>query len=152
MRALAGLAGLERGSIHFGGTDVTAHALAQRRAAGLRIIPFDRNSEGLSLTSALWENWSARRLLLAAPSPIAPSRFQKACGASLKEWDVRFADTASPPGRCRRQRPESDLAREIDADASLVIAAQPTRGLDIGATAFVWRGLRASRDRAAACS
>ena len=39
------------------------------------------------------------------------------------------------------------LAREIDDDARLIIAAQPTRGLDIGATAFVWKSLRAARDR-----
>ena len=149
LRALAGLAALDRGGIRLGGVDVTAHPLAQRRAAGLRIIPFDRNSEGLSLTSALWENWSARRLLLGRLlSPIAPSRLQKACRASLKEWDVRFADTGQPAGSLSGGNAQKViLAREIDADASLVIAAQPTRGLDIGATAFVWRALRASRDR-----
>jgi ABC-type uncharacterized transport system ATPase subunit len=149
VRALAGLAGLDRGSIRLGGTDVTAHALAQRRAAGLRIIPFDRNSEGLSLTSALWENWSVRRLLLGQLlSPITPSRLQRACRASLKEWDVRFADTSQAAGSLSGGNAQKViLAREIDADASLVIAAQPTRGLDIGATAFVWRALRASRDR-----
>ena len=39
------------------------------------------------------------------------------------------------------------LAREVDADASLIIAAQPTRGLDVGATAFVWKSLREARAR-----
>ena len=38
----------------------TARRSAERRAAGLRVIPFERNSEGLSLSSALWENWSVR--------------------------------------------------------------------------------------------
>ena len=149
VRALAGLAGLEAGSIRLGGSDVTAHTLAQRRAAGLRIIPFDRNSEGLSLTSTLWENWSARRLLLGrALSPIVPSSLQKACRASLNEWDVRFVDTRQSAGSLSGGNAQKViLAREIDADASLVIAAQPTRGLDIGATAFVWQALRASRDR-----
>jgi simple sugar transport system ATP-binding protein len=42
------------------------------------------------------------------------------------------------------------LAREIDQDASLIIAAQPTRGLDVGATAFVWRSLREARARGSA--
>jgi simple sugar transport system ATP-binding protein len=42
------------------------------------------------------------------------------------------------------------LAREVDREARLIIAAQPTRGLDIGATAFVWQSLRAARDRGSA--
>jgi ABC-type uncharacterized transport system ATPase subunit len=42
------------------------------------------------------------------------------------------------------------LAREVDQGAKVIIAAQPTRGLDIGATAFVWHSLRAARDRGAA--
>jgi len=37
------------------------------------------------------------------------------------------------------------VAHEVDANASLIIAAQPTRGLDVGATAFVWRSLREAR-------
>ena len=42
------------------------------------------------------------------------------------------------------------FAREVDQSARLVIAAQPTRGLDIGATAYVWKALRQARDRGAA--
>jgi ABC-type uncharacterized transport system ATPase subunit len=149
VRALAGLVGIEQGSIALGGQDITRRALLERRAAGLRIIPFDRNSEGLSLSSSLWENWSARDLLLGRIlSFIAPSRLKKACHASLKDWDVRFATTGQPAGSLSGGNAQKViLAREIDDTARLVIAAQPTRGLDIGATAFVWRALRDSRDK-----
>ncbi len=37
------------------------------------------------------------------------------------------------------------MSREVDDDASLIVAAQPTRGLDVGATAFVWKSLREAR-------
>lgn len=149
VRALAGLAGLERGTIALDGMDVTRRPVLERRAAGLRIIPFDRNSEGLSLTSSLWENWAARNLLLGRVlSFVAPSRLRKACQASLHGWDVRFATTTQPAGSLSGGNAQKViLAREIDETARLVIAAQPTRGLDIGATAFVWRALRACRDQ-----
>ncbi|WP_448954484.1 ABC transporter ATP-binding protein [Labrys neptuniae] len=149
VRALAGLVGLERGSIALDGRDVTRRPLLERRAAGLRIIPFDRNAEGLSLTSSLWENWAARSLLLGRIlSFVAPTRLRKACHSSLQGWDVRFATTAQPAGSLSGGNAQKViLAREIDETARLVIAAQPTRGLDIGATAFVWRALRASRDK-----
>jgi ABC-type uncharacterized transport system ATPase subunit len=39
------------------------------------------------------------------------------------------------------------LAREVDAEARLIVLAQPTRGLDLGATAFVWQAMREARER-----
>jgi len=149
VRALCGLADLTSGSINLAGNDVTKAPLSARRASGLRVIPFERNSEGLSLSSALWENWSARVLLFANTlSLISPSRLRKECDASLKAWDVRYATTSQPAGSLSGGNAQKlILSREIDPDALLIIAAQPTRGLDVGATAFVWRSLREARAR-----
>jgi ABC-type uncharacterized transport system ATPase subunit len=149
VRAISELADLQSGRILLGGQDVTDMPLSQRRAHGLRVIPFERNSEGLSLSSALWENWSARQLLLgSALKLINPARYRNACDASLKSWDVRYATTTQTAGSLSGGNAQKlILAREIDADAKLIIAAQPTRGLDVGATAFVWRSLREARAR-----
>ena len=149
VRAAAGLAGLAAGTVRLGDADVTARSLIERRAAGLRIIPFERNSEGLSLTSALWENWAARPLLAGgALRLIDPARLRRRCEASLRQWDVRFATTTQPAGSLSGGNAQKViLAREVDDAARLLIAAQPTRGLDIGATAFVWQSLRAIRAR-----
>ncbi|HTW26694.1 MAG TPA: ATP-binding cassette domain-containing protein [Acetobacteraceae bacterium] len=149
MRAIAGLAGLAGGTIRLGDADVTARSLVERRAAGLRMIPFERNTEGLSLSSALWENWAARPLLGGATLRlIDPARLRRLCEASLKQWNVRFAATTQPAGSLSGGNAQKViLAREVDEDAALLIAAQPTRGLDIGATEFVWQSLRASRAR-----
>jgi general nucleoside transport system ATP-binding protein len=149
VRAISELADLQSGRILLGGRDVTDMPLSGRRAHGLRVIPFERNSEGLSLSSALWENWSARQLLLgSALKLINPARYRNACDASLKKWDVRYATTAQTAGSLSGGNAQKlILAREIDADAKLIIAAQPTRGLDVGATAFVWRSLREARAR-----
>jgi ABC-type uncharacterized transport system ATPase subunit len=149
VRALSELADVRSGRILLSGRDVTRTPLSERRARGLRVIPFERNSEGLSLSSALWENWSARELLLGPTLKlINPGRYRKACAESLKQWDVRYHTTLQPAGSLSGGNAQKlILAREIDADALLIIAAQPTRGLDVGATAFVWRSLREARAR-----
>jgi ABC-type uncharacterized transport system ATPase subunit len=152
VRAISDLAQIADGRIELDGSDLTAAPLSARRAAGLRVIPFERNVEGLSLTSSLWENWAAgvllRRPLLATIRPIA---LRAACTAALDSWDVRYADVGQRAGALSGGNAQKViLAREIDAGARLIIAAQPTRGLDIGATAFVWEALRKARERGCA--
>jgi len=149
VRALSHLADLTAGDIALDGAEVTRRPLAERRAAGLRIIPFERNTEGLSLSSPLWENWSARQLLLGGVLRlINPARIRKACEAALKSWDVRFSTPNQPAGSLSGGNAQKViLAREIDDSATLIIAAQPTRGLDVGATAFVWKALREAKAR-----
>lgn len=149
VRAIANLVDMTDGSLALGGVDVTSAPLAQRRSVGLRIIPFERNTEGLSLSSSLWENWSARELLQSKLlRAINPSSLRKRCDEALKAWGVHYATTGQKAGSLSGGNAQKViLAREVDADAKLIIAAQPTRGLDIGATAFVWRSLREARDR-----
>ena len=147
VRAIAGLADLDAGAITLGDSDVTRSPLAERRAQGLRIIPFERNVEGLSLTTSLWENWAARGLVLTpALRFIDPSGLRRACRAALDRWSVKFSTVDQVAGSLSGGNAQKViLAREVDDAAKLIIAAQPTRGLDIGATAFVWQSLRAAR-------
>ena len=147
VQAFAGLATVQSGTITLGGTDITYAPPLARRAQGLRIIPFERNAEGLSLSSSLWANWAVRPLLAgAALKLINPGRLRALCEASLRRWDVRFATAGQNAGSLSGGNAQKViLAREMDATATVVIAAQPTRGLDVGATAFVWRSLREIR-------
>jgi ABC-type uncharacterized transport system ATPase subunit len=149
VRAIADLAEIRSGTIEIDGHAVTQVSLAERRGRGLRIIPFERNVEGLSLSSSLWENWSARGLLQAGLlKPISPARWRRASDAALKAWDVRYATTTQRAGSLSGGNAQKViLAREMDPDARIIVAAQPTRGLDIGATAFVWASLRDARAR-----
>jgi ABC-type uncharacterized transport system ATPase subunit len=149
VRAISALADVTAGRLDLDGRDVTSAPLSTRRAVGLRVIPFERNVEGLSLTSSLWENWSAggllRKPLLSA---ISPGRLRKECKTALDAWDVRYADVAQRAGSLSGGNAQKViLSREMDDGARLIIAAQPTRGLDIGATAFVWDALRKARAR-----
>jgi len=149
VRTLSALVETAAGCIVQHDTDVTRLPLAERRAMGLRIIPFERNVEGLSLTSSLWENWSARALLQKPLlSWLRPTRVRQQCDAALKTWDVRYHDVAQAAGSLSGGNAQKViLAREMDDAARLIIAAQPTRGLDIGATSFVWEAMRRARAR-----
>ena len=149
VKAIAGLAAAVDGDIRLDGALASRTGPAGRRALGLRVIPFERNSEGLSLTSTLWENWSIRDLLQRPLfSLVDPAALRSRCDDSLKAWGVRYASATQTAGALSGGNAQKViLAREIDGDARLIVAAQPARGLDIGATAFVWSALREAAGR-----
>ena len=149
VKAIAGLAAAVDGDIRLNGALASRTGPAGRRALGLRVIPFERNSEGLSLTSTLWENWSVRDLLQRPLfSLVDPAALRSRCDDSLKAWGVRYVSATQNAGALSGGNAQKViLAREIDGDARLIIAAQPARGLDIGATAFVWSALREAAGR-----
>ncbi|MBK3745549.1 ATP-binding cassette domain-containing protein, partial [Paraburkholderia aspalathi] len=149
VRAIANLVDMRGGKVSFLDEDVTLATLAERRSKGLRIIPFERNTEGLSTSSSLWENWSARELLQGnLLGFINPARIRARCDEALKNWAVKYHSSSQVAGSLSGGNAQKViLAREVDPAAKLIIAAQPTRGLDIGATDFVWRALRVARDR-----
>ena len=148
VNAIAGLAPITGGRLTLCGHDVTRSPLIDRRAHGLRIIPFERNVEGLSLRSSLWQNWSVRGLVAGRMLRLINPNVLRAAGrAALEHWSVRFGSIDQPASSLSGGNAQKViLAREIDPGATLIVAAQPTRGLDISAMAFVWRALREARD------
>jgi general nucleoside transport system ATP-binding protein len=149
VRVIAGLADTQAGRIELAGSDATSLSLRERRVAGLRIIPFERDNEGLSLSSAVWENWAAARLVRGGTDWfISPRKLRKVCEDTLRTWDVRFSAPDQPASSLSGGNAQKlILAREIDGDARVIVAAQPARGLDVGAAIFVWRALRDARAR-----
>lgn len=149
VRAISALADVSAGNVRIDGHDVTDVSMKARRGAGLRVIPFERNVEGLSLSSALWENWSVRGLLQKSLlSAIKPVELRRDCTTALDSWDVRYDNVTQHAGALSGGNAQKViLSREMDEGARLIIAAQPTRGLDIGATSFVWDSLRKAKAR-----
>ena len=147
--AVAGLTELSSGAILISGDEVTQAPLTRRRRKGLRVIPFERNIEGLSLSSSLWENWSAGNLLQGALLQyVRPAKARAMCDQALAGWDVLYHDCRQPAGSLSGGNAQKMiLAREIDDQARIIVAAQPSRGLDIGAADFVWGVLCAARNR-----
>ena len=149
VEALAGLADVVSGDILMDGESVNRLPQAHRRQRGLRIIPFERNTEGLSRSSPLWQNWAIPQLARPRGSGLVDRRKLRAeAKATLERWDVAFSSVDQTAGELSGGNAQKViLAREIDDEARIIVAAQPTRGLDLGAVSFVWRALREARDR-----
>jgi simple sugar transport system ATP-binding protein len=141
------------GSIGDGGTtgleDVTAWTTRARREAGLGFIPEDRHRQGMLLDAPLWEN----RILGHQTRPPAAKGFfidRKAARADteriMKQYDVRAPgpDTLAVALSGGNQQ-KLIVGREMSSNPRLLIAAHPTRGVDIGAQAAIWELLKDAR-------
>jgi simple sugar transport system ATP-binding protein len=147
---VTGLDPVESGRIELADADVTGTSLAQRRAQGLRIVPFDRNTEGVSQSSSLWENVAVLGVLTRRKgrSPFLSLRaIKRDAKAAMDRWNVKYGDIGQPAGSLSGGNVQRlILSRELAPGVSLLVAAQPTRGLDIAATALVRDALRELRD------
>jgi general nucleoside transport system ATP-binding protein len=145
VEAIVGLRPAAAGRILIDGRDVTSLSVAGRRAAGLAHIPEDRQRRGLVLAMSARENLILghhRRkafsgcLLLDEP---AVDRFALQC---CGDYDVRIPGPGTPAlALSGGNQQRLVIAREFAFAPALLIAAQPTRGLDVGATEFVYRRL-----------
>lgn len=150
---IAGLGAAIEGSVLLGGSEATRSPPARRRSRGLRLVPFDRNSEGISRSAPLWLNQSALRLIgrRRRRSPLISLRdYKRQATEALDHWQVRYNAVTQPAeslsgGNMQRLI----LARELAPGLEVLVAAQPTRGLDFSATSFVRRSLRGLRDAGA---
>ena len=121
---------------------------APARRAGLAYIPADRGGLGLSLRSAIWENMAVGHLA------SLPSRAVSRCrsGATAlprahREFDVRGANEDKPARSLSGGNQQKvQIARELTRPARLIIAEQPSQGVDIGAIEAIHRTLVAMRD------
>jgi ABC-type uncharacterized transport system ATPase subunit len=148
--AIAGLRPVHAGRIVVDDHDVT-HAHAKHVLdTGVGHIPEDRHRRGLVLPFSLTENLAlhayrhepnSRRGFLDLGAMVERAR------RLLKEFDVRGGTPATPAyALSGGNQQKVVLAREIDGDPKVLIAAQPTRGLDVGAIEFVHRRLVEQRD------
>jgi simple sugar transport system ATP-binding protein len=148
--AIAGLRHPSSGRIVVDGHDLTHANAKDSLDAGIGHIPEDRHRRGLILPFTLTEN-------IALHSYRSPPNSRNGflnIGAMidrarrlLKEFDVRGGQPSTPAGSLSGGNQQKVvLAREIDADPKVLIAAQPTRGLDVGAIEFVHRRLVEQRD------
>ncbi|MCF2971328.1 ABC transporter ATP-binding protein [Synechococcus sp. Nb3U1] len=139
------------GTVKLRGRDISHFSPLERRRLGLRTIPPDRHQQGLVLNFSLLEN-----LLLthSEDPPLARrvrlnyARAQTIAQELLHRFDVRAPSTRLPARTLSGGNQQKwIIARELWGDPCLLLAAQPTRGLDIGATEFVHERLREARAR-----
>jgi len=148
--AIAGLRRPSAGRIVVAGKDVTGESSKECLDAGLGHIPEDRQRRGLVLDFSLAENVALHDYDSPPSSRLGwlfPSRLVARARALLREFDVRGGGPLTlARGLSGGNQQKVVLAREIDRNPKVLIAAQPTRGLDVGAIEFVHRRLVGERD------
>jgi simple sugar transport system ATP-binding protein len=148
--ALAALRKPASGRIFVAGRDVTGESVSMRLDEGLGHIPEDRQRRGLVLDFTLAENIALHDFDKEPNARLGwlfPRRMVARSRRLLTEFDVRGGGPqtlASSLSGGNQQK--VILAREVSRDPHVLIAAQPTRGLDVGAIEFVHRRLVEQRD------
>jgi simple sugar transport system ATP-binding protein len=148
--AIAGLRKSKAGTIVIGDEDVTGDTCKECLDAGLGHIPEDRQRRGLILDFTLAENIALHDYDHVPASRwgwLYPKRLVEKARVLLQEFDVRGGGPQTRAGGLSGGNQQKVvLAREIDRNPKVLIAAQPTRGLDVGAIEFVHRRLVGERD------
>jgi ABC-type uncharacterized transport system ATPase subunit len=154
VEAITGLRGVSEGSVRLGGRDIAGLGPRAVRDSGVAHIPEDRQERGLVLEFTMAENlvlgrhhrppFSERgRLRLGAIDDCARALIEK---NDLRPSDPRALASDLSGGNQQKLI----VAREFDGNPVLLIAAQPTRGVDVGAIEFVHESLLGMRDEGAA--
>ncbi len=155
MEALAGLRPWEKGAVTLLGQDLRPLSVAQRRAAGLGYIPEDRHGGALVLPFPVEENAvlgrQRERAFCGKGGRLRRGAIARFLQERARSFDVRGAEPGVPTRALSGGNQQKlVLARELARKPAVLLASQPTRGLDFAATAFVRGALRAERDRGAA--
>jgi simple sugar transport system ATP-binding protein len=147
---MTGLFPIESGTVRLGDRDVTDESAHQHLEAGLGHIPEDRQRRGLVLEYSIAENIALHDFRSPPASRFGwlfPRRLVERARGLIREFDVRGGGpTTRAGGLSGGNQQKVVLAREIDRNPKVLIAAQPTRGLDVGAIEFVHRRLIEERD------
>ena len=146
---LAGIRRAEIGRIYLDGEDVTASGADGMQERGLAYVPEDRATKGLVQDFALYEN-NALKTYDEPPFSrwlfILPKAMRRRAAENLRAYDVRPADPDARAGSLSGgNQQKAILARELSGDPGVIIAYQPTRGVDVGAIEFIHRRLLEQR-------
>ncbi|HEX2051844.1 MAG TPA: ABC transporter ATP-binding protein [Actinomycetota bacterium] len=139
-----GLRAPDSGRVRVDGVDVAGRPVSAVRRRGVAYVPEDRHERGLVLDMSLWENAvlgrHRERDYGGRLGMLSIARIKDLATRLIKEFDVRArginVDASTLSGGNQQKL---ILARELEADPRLLLACQPTRGLDVGAIEFVWR-------------
>ncbi|MGV8830809.1 MAG: ABC transporter ATP-binding protein [Devosia sp.] len=154
MQAVAGLRPISQGVVYLNGQSLGPMSVRDRRAQGLASIPEDRIAQGLAPGASVAENLVATKL--------ADRRFVrkglldlKAIKANaeklIEQFSIRVGGPKFAVGTLSGGNMQKVVvARELAEQPTLLLVNQPTRGVDLGATQFIWESITHARDGGAA--
>ena len=138
------------GVLIYDGKDISKWSTRERREQGFGFIPEDRMRQGLLLEAPLWENKMLGHQTLKPNSNgflLTPTDAKSDTARIVDEYDVRTPDIevfASALSGGNQQK--LIVGREMSSNPTFLLAAHPTRGVDVGAQAAIWDHLREARE------
>ena len=149
LECILGLHPLDAGTIKLEHVDMSRVGTRERREMGLGYIPEDRHHDGLMLSSPLWENVALGHQTQAPAAKgawIDREALRSHTEAIVERFDVRTpgVDVAAYALSGGNQQ-KLIVGREMLANPKVLIAAHPTRGIDVGAQATVWQNIKDAR-------
>ena len=151
IEAITGLTKVDSGKIFLSGNDITGKTIRQKTLAGIGHIPEDRHKYGLVLDFNLEENIALQTYYTSELSQKGRIKFRERTELSdrlIEEFDIRSSLGSKTITRQMSggNQQKAIIAREVNRKPQLWIAAQPTRGLDIGAIEYIHKRLVERRD------
>ena len=149
---LTGLEPLAGGKILMDGKDITKSSIRKRSTSGMSHIPEDRHKHGLVLDYSLEYNMILQTYFEARFTDrigfLRRSNIRDYSDKLIEQYDVRSGQGSLTPARSMSggNQQKAIIAREIDKNPELLVAVQPTRGLDVGAIEYIHKQLVAQRD------
>ena len=149
--SILGVYPIESGEIILGESLINELSTRDRRESGLSFIPEDRQSQGLLMDVSLSENVIlGKQSSTKYKSRYSNIKFNEASKNSntvIENFDVRTPGNSTLAlALSGGNQQKFVVGREIENKPSLLIASQPTRGIDIGAQSLIWNKLRDARD------
>ncbi|MEJ6527011.1 ABC transporter ATP-binding protein [Exiguobacterium sp. USCH10] len=151
IEAISGLKKPESGKVLLNGKDVTGHTPRKMTEAGIGHIPQDRHKHGLVLDYSIRDNMVLQTYYKEPFSKRGLMNYKavaEKAKALIEKFDVR-TPSIDVPARALSggNQQKAIIAREVDRSPDLLIAAQPTRGLDVGAIEFIHEQLVKEREK-----
>jgi general nucleoside transport system ATP-binding protein len=149
--AVSGLRAAKEGHVLIGGRDFTRRSTRQRLREGLSVIPADRHKEGIILELPIADNlvledydrhpfarWIVRNLGAVTAYALR----------LIKQFDIRASSEVAPAGSLSGGNQQKVVvARELGTEPMVLVACQPTRGIDVGSIEFIHQQIVAQRDK-----
>lgn len=151
IQAITGLTKIESGKIIFEGKEIQNESIRNRTLKGIGHIPEDRHKHGLVLDFSVEENMALQTYFMSPLSKngiIQPDAIRTYSDKLIDMFDVRSGQGSITSARSMSggNQQKAIIAREVDRSPKLLIAAQPTRGLDVGAIEYIHKRLIEERD------
>ena len=149
---LTGLEPLVSGSIHLLGKDITKTSIRERSIMGMSHIPEDRHKHGLVLDYTLEDDIVLQRYFQPEFNNkgfLRRRNIRSYADRLIEQYDIRSGQGPITLARSMSggNQQKAIIAREIDKEPSLLVAVQPTRGLDVGAIEYIHRQIVEQRNR-----